>query len=232
VKAQLVKTQCSSAGPPLHKSASEACPQLPSILTPVARRPHSKHFERCVDLHRTCLPAGCRPTRSCRRFEWRSLPQYRTAPLGTRFARRLERFVEDECPEIHQTTDFWKTALVLTNAQVTRSNRHFPDDESVDTAPIDGPKEEHRTDTTDEESGEVGVSRLSGNGRLEAEDDQITKTQQQDVQAYLEAETPDHGSIDERGLTKDIRTIREWQRVQRSRLSKQEEDMCKRERAL
>lgn len=120
---------------------------------------------------------------------------------------------------------------MLTNAQVARSHGQFLDDESVDAASIDSPKEERRADTTDEESGEVGVSRLSENGRLEAEDDQITKIQQQDVQAYLEAESPDHGSVNER-LTKDIRTIREWQRGQRSKLSAQEEDMSKRERAL
>jgi len=120
---------------------------------------------------------------------------------------------------------------VLTNAQVARSHGQFPDDEPVDIASIDSSKEERRADTTDEESGGVGVSRLSENGRLEAEDDQITKIQHEDVQAYLEAESPDHCSVDER-LTKDIWTIREWQREQRSRLSEQEEDMSKRERAL
>lgn len=120
---------------------------------------------------------------------------------------------------------------MLTNAQVARSHGDFLDDESADTASIDSPKEERRADTTDEEIGEVGASRLLENGRWEAENDQITKTQQQDVQAYLEAETPDHGSIDER-LTEDIRTIKEWQRGQRSRLSEQEEDMSKRGKEL
>lgn len=51
------------------------------------------------------------------------------------------------------------------------------------------------------------------------------------MQAYLEAETPDHGSIDER-LTEDIQTIKEWQRGQQSRLSEQEKDMSKRGKEL
>ena len=171
-------------------------------------------------------------------------PEAAVAPIGDSYPSIVRRLLAHEshedwkgtlkmnAPRFIRRFIFDTTARVLTNAQVAQSHGDLPDDESVDTAPIDSPKEEHTTDTTDEESGEVGVSRLSGNGRLEAEDDQITKIQRQDVQAYLEAETPDHGSIDDRGLTKDIRTIREWQRGQRSKLSEQEEEMCKRERAL
>lgn len=170
-------------------------------------------------------------------------PEAAVAPIGDSYPSIVRRLLAHEshedwkgtlkmnAPRFIRQCVFEETARVLTNAQVAGSHGDFLDDESVDTASIDSPKEERRTDTTDEESGEVGASRLSGNGRWEAENDQITKTQQQDVQAYLEAKTPDHGSIDER-LTEDIRTIREWQRGQRSRLSEQEEDMSKREKEL
>lgn len=70
-----------------------------------------------------------------------------------------------------------------------------------------------------------------GDGRSETEDDQITNTQKEDVQAYLEAETSDHDSTNDR-LTQEIRTIKEWQRGQQSRLSEKEEDMVKREKEL
>jgi hypothetical protein len=96
---------------------------------------------------------------------------------------------------------------------------------------------EARAKMTGGEDESVDGEECSGDERSEGEDGGVTKTQEDDVQAYLEAETPAHNSTSR--LARDILRVEDWRQKEFLKVQEDErniasftEDLKKREQNL